>query len=112
MATTTMALSLSVEQGMLLDSARAFCADNSTIAAVRALLPDEQGYDPDVWHQMAELGWLGATIGEDFGGSGLGVGSAIPLAECMGKRLLTTPFIDSVLVARALQLAGAAGSRP
>ena len=31
MATTTMALSLTEEQGMLLDSARAFCTDNSAI---------------------------------------------------------------------------------
>lgn len=106
MASQSMAMGLSEEQGMLLDSARVFCADQSEIAAVRSLLGSEAGYDPRVWEQMAELGWLGATIGAEYGGAGMGAGSAVPLAECMGKRLLATPFINSVLVARALEVAG------
>lgn len=93
------------EQGMLLDSARAFCRDRSTMPAVRALLPSAQGFDPQVWQQMAALGWLGVAVAEDFGGSGLGISSAVPLVECMGKHLLTTPFIDTTLVARVLQQA-------
>ncbi|MEP5762953.1 MAG: acyl-CoA dehydrogenase family protein [Halieaceae bacterium] len=99
-------LQFSDEQAMILDSAREFCRDKSPIAAVRALLDSETGFDPGVWQEMVELGWLGLTIPEEYGGSGLGVGTAVALAECMGRHLLSTPFLSSTLVAQAVLRAG------
>jgi alkylation response protein AidB-like acyl-CoA dehydrogenase len=29
------------------------------------------GYSPEVWKKMAELGWIGLVIPEEYGGSGL-----------------------------------------
>ena len=106
MHSTNMSISLSEEQGMLLDTAREFCRKRSDTQAVRALLPSASGYDEQVWQEMAELGWLGVAIDEAYGGSGLGIGSAIPIVECMGKRLLSTPFIVTTLAAQALQRSG------
>lgn len=111
MQNSSLALALSEEQGMLLDSARDFCRSRSGIAAVRALLDSEAGYDPEVWQELVDLGWMGVAIGETYGGSGLGIGSAVPIVECMGRQLLSTPFIPATLVARALQLGGSAGQR-
>lgn len=102
---TNMQMTLTEEQGMLLDTAREFCRSRSDIHAVRNLLQSECGYDPQVWQEMADLGWLGVAVAEAFGGSGLGIGSAVPLVECMGRRLLATPFIDTTLVAQLLQRA-------
>ena len=107
MRSTNMSISLSEEQGMLLDTAREFCRKRSDIQAVRALLASGGGYDEQVWGEMAGLGWLGVAIDEAYGGSGLGIGSAVPIVECMGKRLLTTPFIETTLVAQALQRSAA-----
>ena len=100
------ALSFSDEQSMILDSAREFCRDKSPIAAVRALLDSETGYDENTWREMVELGWLGLAIPEEYGGSGLGIGSTVPLAECMGRHMLSTPFFSTTLVAQALLRAG------
>lgn len=105
MKKSNMAIGLSEEQGMLLDTAREFCRDRSAIPAVRALLQSESGFDAQVWQEIAELGWLGVAVSEAHGGSGLGMGSAIPIVECMGKRLLSTPYITTLLVAEALQRA-------
>ncbi len=40
------AISFSEEQAMLLDVAREFCRDRSPIAAVRAQLETDSGFDP------------------------------------------------------------------
>ena len=110
---SNMAIGLSEEQGMLLDTAREFCRNRSDIPAVRALLQSDTGFDPQVWQEMADLGWTGVAVSEAHGGSGLGIGSAVPIVECMGKRLLSTPYITTVLAAQALQRAdaGALGER-
>ena len=84
-------LSFSDEQGMILDSAREFCRDKSSIADVRQLLSSETGFNRSVWQEMADLGWLGLAIPEEFGGSGLGIGATVPIAECMGRQMLSTP---------------------
>ena len=61
MQRNNMAMSLSEEQGMLLDTAREFCRDRSTISAVRALLEDERGFDSGVWQEMVDLGCQGGA---------------------------------------------------
>ena len=99
------------EQAMILDSAREFCRNKSPIAAVRALLKSETGFDDAVWKEMVELGWLGLAIPEEYGGSGLGIGSTVPLAECMGRNLLSTPFFSTTLAAQVLLRAGTSAQK-
>ena len=99
-------MDFSDEQGMILDSARDFCRDKSAIPDVSALLASDTGFNPTVWQEMSELGWLGLAIPEAYGGSELGIGSTIPLAECMGRNLLSTPFFSVTLAAQALLRAG------
>ena len=100
------ALEFSDEQAMILESAREFCRDQSPMTAVRALLNSNAGFDAGVWQGMTELGWLGLAIPEQYGGSGLGIGSVVPLAESMGRALLATPFFSTTLAAQALLRAG------
>lgn len=106
--TNRLAISLSEEQAMLLDSAREFCRKRSDIHSVRALLDSATGFDTAVWEELVSLGWMGVAIPEEYGGSGLGIGSAVPLAECMGKSLMSTPFFSSTLAAQALLRGGSA----
>lgn len=100
------ALQFTDDQSMILDSARAFCAERSPMSAVRALLDDPHGYDPAVWQEMVELGWPALAIPEEHGGAGLGIGTTVPLAESMGRALLSTPFFSVTLAAQALLRAG------
>ena len=95
-------LGYSEEQIELMDVATSFCRDKSPIDKVRKLMEDERGYDPQVWQEIAELGWLGIAIPEAHGGVGLSMAEVAPIAEQMGRRLLTTPFASCTVAAQAL----------
>ena len=100
--TANLSMALSDEQAMILDSAKEFCRNKSDITDVRSLLKSATGFNSDVWQEMIELGWTGMTIPEQYGGSEMGIGSAIPLVENMGRYLLCTPFISSTISAEAI----------
>ena len=74
-------IGFSEEQAALLESATKFCAEKSPIATVRRLIEDELGHDPRTFAEMAELGWLGVSLPEEYGGSGLGIAEVVPLVE-------------------------------
>jgi alkylation response protein AidB-like acyl-CoA dehydrogenase len=100
-------LEFSDEQAMVLESAKAFCRDNSNIEQVRVLLqsenlPDHTGFDRALWNASVELGWLGLGIPEEYGGSDIGIGSSVAIAEAMGRYLLSTPFQSCTLAAQMI----------
>ena len=103
-------IDFSDEQAMLQDSAIAFCRAQSPMSTVRKLIADagdhSTGFDRQVWQAMAELGWLGISVPERFGGSGLTLGHTAVIAEAMGRHLLATPFGSTQLCIQGL-LAGA-----
>jgi alkylation response protein AidB-like acyl-CoA dehydrogenase len=99
-------IGLSEEQAELLESAAKFCADKSPIDAVRRLIDDELGYDPAVFGEIAELGWLGIAIPEEWGGAGLELAEVVPVVEHMGRHLMGGPFVSTTLAAQLLLAAG------
>jgi alkylation response protein AidB-like acyl-CoA dehydrogenase len=56
------------------------------------------GYQPDMWQEMAELGWLGITYPDAYGGSGGGFLDMYPLYEEIGRFLVPSPHLDTVVV--------------
>ena len=55
---------------MLRDSVRSFAYEE---IAPRAMKVDaKNGFPPDLWGKMRDLGVLGITVGEEYGGVGLG----------------------------------------
>src|SRR5271154_5887621 len=63
---------------------------------VRALMSTESGYDPAVWHQLAELGLTGLAVPEQDGGAGMGAIEGGVVAEEGGGGLLGAPFLSTV----------------
>src|SRR5258705_4989084 len=61
---------LTEEERMVRDSARGFAQDTLFPRVVTAYR--EERFDRDVFSGMGELGLLGATLPEEYGGSGLG----------------------------------------
>ena len=101
-----MALVLNEEQVMLKDAAAGFLAEKATVAHLRALRDtvNEQGYDESVWREMAEMGWAGIAIPEEFGGLGYGYTGLGLVLEQAGRHLTASPLESSVLVAATLVL--------
>lgn len=92
---------------MLLDYARSFCADRGGVSAVREHLETPLEYDPAVWDEMVAMGWTGIGLPEALGGAGLGIGAAVPVAESLGKSLMGTPLLSTLLAAQLLMRADA-----
>jgi alkylation response protein AidB-like acyl-CoA dehydrogenase len=61
----------SEEEQMMKNVAREFLEAEISTAMVREMELDELGYPPALWKQMADLGWLGLAIPEQYGGQGL-----------------------------------------
>ncbi len=104
--THNLTMDFSEEQAMVLEQARQFCGEKSPIPSVRNLLDSVSGFDAAVWEEQVQLGWMGLAIPEAYGGLGLGISCSVPVAEAMGKNLLTTPFIASTLAAQAILRGG------
>ncbi len=56
----------------------------------------EDGYSPELWRKMAELGWMGISFPAEYGGGGDFFDLVLVLEE-MGKALVPGPFIPSVV---------------
>src|SRR5690349_12147012 len=91
---------------MLRQSARTLLEKECPSAVVRKLMEDERGFDPALWKKMAELGWLGLIIPEEYGGGGLSYVDLVLIMEEMGRVVLPSPFIWSVIFAEAIKRAG------
>ena len=95
------------EQEMLRDLAREVLTRESPPGAVRHWMEDERGYDPDLWHQLAETGLLGIAVDEGHGGQGLGMVELALVLDEMGRAAYPGPFFASaVLAAGALTACG------
>jgi alkylation response protein AidB-like acyl-CoA dehydrogenase len=95
------------EQQELRSTAARFLEEKSSSATVRELMESDTGFDEGTWKQMADLGWFGMAIPEEYGGLGFGFVELIVLLEEMGKKLLPAPFVSSVVIgANAILNAG------
>src|SRR2546428_12252758 len=97
-----MDMTLSAEQEMLVDAARRFPARGWPLADTRAAERDPRGFRPDVWRAMARLGWQGMELPAADGGGGLGFVETILVLEEMGRVLLPSPFLPTVVVCAPL----------
>jgi alkylation response protein AidB-like acyl-CoA dehydrogenase len=94
-----MEFEFSAEQQQLKDQVRRFLADRCDRNAVRAVLEGEQPFDRPLWKAMGELGYLGASIPEAYGGLGAGYLEACVIAEELGRAVAPVPFGSSIALA-------------
>jgi alkylation response protein AidB-like acyl-CoA dehydrogenase len=104
-----MALTLDSETTLVRDTALDFFAKRSPITALRRLrdVGDALGFSLPLWRQMAELGWAGFLVPEQYGGSGFGCLGLGQVMEAAGRSLAATPLLSTALIgASALTIAG------
>ncbi len=106
---SSLTLVLNDEQRMLQKTARQFVDEHAPVARLRQLRADKSapGYSPKLWRQMADLGWLGLQIPEQYDGLGLGFTELSLVLEAAGRRLMPEPFVSCLLLgAQALLVGG------
>ncbi len=95
------------DQKFLKDQANKFLTEKCDTSVPRAVLEGDAPFDVGLWKAIAEMGWTGVTIPEEFGGLGLGYLELCVIAEEMGRALAPVPFSSTVYLAtEALLLAG------
>jgi len=100
---------LNEEQTMLRDAAKSWVQEKSPVTAFRKMRDSgvELGYDANAWNEMAEMGWAGVIIPEEYGGSDFGYLSMGLILEETGRTLTASPLLASGLAtASALVLGG------
>ncbi len=97
----------SEDQKLLQKTVHDYLEENAPLAVTREVLESKTQYAADLWKGAAELGWLGATIPEEYGGAGFGHLELCLIAEEIGRALAPIPFSSSVyLFTEAIQSAG------
>ena len=95
------------DQKLLQQTARDFLDEHSPLSVCREVLESDAPYSQSLWKGAAELGWLGVTVPEIYGGAGFGHLEAAVIAEEVGRALAPIPFSSSVYFAtEALLVAG------
>jgi acyl-CoA dehydrogenase len=94
------------EQELLRAEVRKFLDQNCPLEEVRKIAATPEGVARPLWARMAELGWVGLTFPDRFGGIGLGWVDLVVVLEETGRSLFPSPLLATVLGATALELAG------
>ncbi len=86
-----------------------FCRDKSPTSQVRTLMASDLGFDPEIWQQLCQqVGLVGLHLPEAQGGSGFTAVELGIVMEEMGRHLLCSPFLSTVMASTAVaQAAGA-----
>ncbi|UCD84742.1 MAG: acyl-CoA/acyl-ACP dehydrogenase, partial [Deltaproteobacteria bacterium] len=92
------------EQELFKNSFRDFVKNECPTTVLRELEESENGYSPDMWRKMAELGWMGLSLPEEYGGAGADFIALCILCEEMGRGLLPSPYFTSVILCGQLIL--------
>ena len=93
---------LTEEQQMLADSVVRFGREHGDFARWRERAAKGEGFDRANWRRMADMGWLGLTVGEAYGGIGGGPTDTLVVMEGIGAHLMLEPYVGSCIIAPAL----------
>ena len=92
-----MDLDFTSEQEMLKDAASKFFEKECPFARVKELEESEDGYSPELWQKMADLGWQGLLFPEEYGGYDGQFMDLIIILEEMRKMVFPSPFFSTVI---------------
>ena len=97
-----MNFTFSDEQLLIRDMAERYFRDEYDLETRRRHQAEPGGFNPDIWAQFAEMGWLALGIPEDLGGVGGGTVEMAILMEAMGGGLAVEPYLSTVVLGGSL----------
>jgi len=104
-----MNFNLNEEQRMLVDSLDRVVAENFSADARPAV--GAQAPAADGWRILADMGVIGLTVPDEFGGMGKGPVETYLVMRALGKGLLPYPVVPSAVVASGILLRGGSGTQ-
>lgn len=97
---------LNDEQQAIRSTAHDFLASRFKSERIREIAASDDGFDASGWKEMAELGWAGLALPEEWGGQGLGTVELAVLFEEMGYALAPSPLLSNTIAGLALAAGG------
>jgi alkylation response protein AidB-like acyl-CoA dehydrogenase len=94
------------DRRMLADSLNRFIAEQYGFEKRDQIARSSQGFSPEIWQQLAEIGVIGALFAEQDGGFGGGGFDIAVVFEALGRGLVVEPLLGSLLVGSAIARAG------
>ena len=89
----------SEEEQMLKNLAREFLEAECPPSLARAMEKDDLGYPPELWKKMADLGWFGLALPEEYGGQGMPLTYLAIIMEEAGRSIAPVPFHSTMAAA-------------
>ena len=97
---------LNEEEQMVKNLAREFLEGECPPSLAREMEKDDLGYPPELWRQIAQLGWFGMSLPEQYGGQGLGLTYLGLVLEEVGRAIAPVPFHSTMVPALAIAADG------
>lgn len=92
-----MNLSFTEEQEILRKAARDFLTSKFPKTVLKELELGASGYSPELWNEMSQLGWMGLSLPEKYGGTGMSFLDQALLMEEMGRACMPGPYFSTMI---------------
>lgn len=94
-----MDLEFNEQQQLLQRAARDFVAKEIPYARVREIEDSATGHSPELWSQIAGLGWFGLPFASEYGGEDGDLLDLAVLVSELARGGVSTPFLPTILAA-------------
>ena len=102
----TMPIAITDDHQELASTVRGVLTAHKALQAARALLESDDEPRPSYWGEMADLGWLGIHLPEEYGGSGGGLLELVVVLDELGRQVAPGPFLPTVLASAVIDQCG------
>jgi alkylation response protein AidB-like acyl-CoA dehydrogenase len=97
-----MDIQLTEEQELLRNSVQRLLKDEYDFETRRRIVASEDGWSPEFWNKLADIGLLAAPFAEEFGGFGDGALGTMIVMQELGRHLVVEPYFETVVLAGGL----------
>ena len=106
-----MSIALTDDHVELASVVREFAVDRKVRAQARDRLDAPEEARPTFWAEIAELGWLGLHVAEEYGGSGFGIAELVVVTEELGRAVAPGPFLPTVVASATVSMPASSSTR-
>jgi alkylation response protein AidB-like acyl-CoA dehydrogenase len=94
------------EQQLLADSVRRFLQKDYDFEARKKIVASKEGWSPQAWSTLAEMGLTGLPFSPDYGGFGGGAIDLMGVMEAFGEALVVEPYLATILSSQLISKSG------